>query len=275
MKTACLLYQGHVHIMWHVLFKWLFYLWATLTALRWSHGLLNWKLIFTWTWKVSSKKYLFQMVKIWHLSHDNIYILHTYGHAKHIYAPPNSQKADLSSASLDAQNVPFQWHNVTSYFSLIWHKLWERMPPMVMKILSEGVTLFREMMTETDNFTWHKMERGKWDSLESEHWQLLHCPRCGTRAGLHEKNATKDEYTEIQYCFMLTSWAFVQHCTDCNECELYHSDGKNSSELNKGQIREIMRTGSCYYILLLIITGLNNFHTGPKSVIPNIPDEIT
>lgn len=54
-------------------------------------------------------------------------------------------------------------------------------------------------------------------------------------------------YNEIQYRFMFTSWASALRCIDCNECELSHSDGKKTSELNKGQIREIMHMGSCYY----------------------------
>ena len=54
-------------------------------------------------------------------------------------------------------------------------------------------------------------------------------------------------HAEIQYCFMFASRASVLHCTDCNECELSHSDGKKTSELNKGRVGEIMHTGSCYY----------------------------
>lgn len=62
--------------------------------------------------------------------------------------------------------------------------------------------------------------------------------------------------------------ASAQHCIDCNDCELSHSDGKKTSELNKEQIKEIMQTGST------AITGLNNSHTGFKSVISNSPDEM-
>lgn len=124
------------------------HLWATLTALRWSNRLQP--------PEMGKKNIPLPGGETQKASESWQHMLHTSSGAKHTYAPPASERADLSSASLHTQNVLFQWHSVTNYFSLIWHKPWERMPLMARKILSERVILFPEMMTETDHFTWHK-----------------------------------------------------------------------------------------------------------------------
>lgn len=108
-------------------------------------------------------------------------------------------------------------------------------------------------MTDTNNFGQHKVEREKGNEM---HYRVSNGDYCTAqdvvvfvepkldlmkRRHRMKKNCA---YTEIQYHFMFTILAPEQHCIDCNECELSHSDGKKTRELDKGQIREIMHTGS-------------------------------
>lgn len=103
-----------------------------------------------------------------------------------------AQEAGTSSLSLDAQNRPFL---ITQCHQLLITNLTQNLRRlMVEEILSQGAMWRRKRTTETDNFTWVKMERkgGKLDELEieSEPWQLWQGPRCScvrTRAELHEK----------------------------------------------------------------------------------------
>lgn len=149
---------------------------------------------------------------------------------------------------------------------------------MVEEILSQGVMWRRKRTTETDNFTWDKMERkgGKLDELqiESEPWQLWQGPRCScvrrTRAELHEKNywiCFVRAFVEIQYFFMLPSWALVQRCTDWNESDLYHSVQKMGRELDKGQIRE----NYAHWVLLLQVWIISTLIS--SQLYQKIPDE--
>lgn len=220
-------------------------------TIPWALTLWNWKLIFTWPWTVSSKKYLFQMVKIWHLrQHINT------AHIQPCQAHLCSSKLSDGRFVICKSGCPKCPFSMTQCHQLLLTNLAQTLG----KDAANGDKKFCQKVLLCSGKWWQRLiisHGTKWKEGNEIRWRVsignyYTLPRCGsvrgTRAGLHERRATnKDEYAEIQFCFMLTSWAFVQHCTDCNECELHHSDGKNSSELNKGQIREIMRTGSCYY----------------------------
>lgn len=118
--------------------------------------------------------------------------------------------------------------------------------------------LFRETIAETNNFAWHEIEREEGNQMpqtvtrELANTSLAQDGVAYVGPGLdfmkrRQLIKMNRAHTEIQYCSPLTSQAFVQRCMNCNECELYHSDEKNSSEINKEEIKELIQTGSCYH----------------------------
>lgn len=141
------------------------------------------------------------------------------------FAPPaKSRKATLSSASLEAQNVHSQWHCVTNYFSLIWHKPWERTPVMVTKNSVRKVLLCSgkgwQLQIISHSTKW-KEEKGN-----ETHYGVSNGNYCTVHDGVVFVEPKQDlmkrrhrmkkncAYTEIQYRFMFTSWASGQHCID-------------------------------------------------------------
>lgn len=191
------------------------------------------------------------------MSSCHLHVNKLYTAVCHCFEIYNSQRATQLSASLEAQKVHSQWQSVTNYFSLIWHKPWERTPVMVTKNSVRKVLFYswkgRQRQIISHSTEWK--EKRKMRCYREWAIMTIIVPQdvvifVEAKLDLMKRTGTgwRGIVLTLKFnSFIFTSWASAEHYIDCNECELSPSDGHETCELNKRQIREIMHTGSCYY----------------------------